>query len=120
MRSGLVVLQLQDNRLTGSLPPSWSSIEQLRQLLLQGNQLQGQIPTSWPLGMSNLQALNVSGNTPSPGVCGTNPGGASWPSDSATLINLLPCAAGPPVRPTPVPPPEGELSHTSLASFMRT
>lgn len=109
--SGLAVLQLSDNSLTGSLPPSWSSLRALTQLTLARNSLQGPIPTAWPVGMTSLQELTTAGNDPLPGICGTNPGGSTWPLGGAGELASLSACTGlssppppPPSPPSPVPP----------------
>ena len=54
-------LQLQDNELTGTIPPDLGGLTSLQWLILWGNQLSGTIPAE--LGnLANLQRLDLSGN----------------------------------------------------------
>ncbi|GLI71513.1 hypothetical protein VaNZ11_016737, partial [Volvox africanus] len=99
---GLAVLQLYDNKLTGSLPAAWSALVSLTQLSLSGNRFQGPIPPSWAFGMTALNTLTVGGNAS--GVCGSNPGGVLWPKNQTDLPPLAPCSPAVPYPPPPPPP----------------
>ena len=58
-------LQLWGNKLTGSVPPSWSaegSFPALFTLLIQNNQLSGSLPSRAEKALASLKQLNVSGN----------------------------------------------------------
>ena len=74
-------LQLEGNRLIGSLPEAWgASATALRQLRLAGNNLTGPIfPPAWlqPGRLPSLEALDLAGNT---GLAGSLPANLSWPS----------------------------------------
>ncbi len=59
--SNLVELNLQSNDLTGTIPPQLGNLSNLEELNLSNNQLSGTIPTE--LGdLSNLEALDLSNN----------------------------------------------------------
>lgn len=61
----LQMLQLQNNRLIGSLPPAWGSNIKLRTINLSFNLLQGPIPAAWGglsdtrPGMQELRELDL-------------------------------------------------------------
>ena len=66
-------IKLQDNGITGTLPPSWSGMTQLQWLDLYSNSLTGTLPPSWS-NMTQLQGLYLDGNS----LTGTLP--PSWSS----------------------------------------
>ncbi|WIA23217.1 hypothetical protein OEZ86_010105 [Tetradesmus obliquus] len=47
IQRSLSILQLNNNRFTGSLPAAWSALDQLTRLDLSSNELQGQVPLQW-------------------------------------------------------------------------
>ncbi|XP_047981240.1 probable LRR receptor-like serine/threonine-protein kinase At4g36180 [Salvia hispanica] len=61
MFSNLSLLNLANNRLRGTLPPSFGSLGDLRVLSLQSNSLSGGIPPQI-LSLSKLEKLNISSN----------------------------------------------------------
>ncbi|GAA4409267.1 hypothetical protein GCM10023187_32300 [Nibrella viscosa] len=78
--TSLQVLRLFGNDLSGSLPASWSALTNLRDLRAQGNQLSGSLPDSWS-ALTNLQVLILDNNN----LNGSLP--ASW-SALASLQEL--------------------------------
>ena len=65
----VIRLILNDNRMTGEIPPALGSMEKLRNLLLNNNNLTGQIPSA--LGnLNELKSLALSAN---PGLSGALP-----------------------------------------------
>lgn len=60
MLSSLVLLDLDDNNLSGSIPSTLGALEKLRFLLLNRNQLSGEVPTS-VMDLPNLGASSEAG-----------------------------------------------------------
>lgn len=57
----LTTFQASSNALTGSLPDSWRSLTQLRNVVMWSNALSGELP-AWLGGLTSLEVLSLGGN----------------------------------------------------------
>ena len=108
--ANLNTLRLDYNTLSGTLPPSWSNLAGLAELVLWHNALTGPVPVAWT-ALPQLVSLYIADN---PGMCGavpaglltkvqqTYPGSEAW--DHGTMLGQA-CAN----TPTPTPPTSGML-----------
>jgi Leucine-rich repeat (LRR) protein len=82
-------LQLYNNSLTGSLPPSWGQLRQIKWLYLHGNKLSGPLPDAYK-ALTDLTSLGLSDNS----LTGSVP--PSWAS--MTQLKLLWLSDNPKLR----------------------
>ena len=58
----LVTLNLRENALTGSLPPQWTDLTEIRSLDMGFNNIGGQLPAAWS-GLTTLELLKLGDNS---------------------------------------------------------
>ncbi|KAI3450760.1 hypothetical protein Pfo_007425 [Paulownia fortunei] len=114
-RNQVSIINLQNQRLDGTLSPSLVDLPSLLEIRLEGNNLHGIVPANLTL-LKSLRVLNLSGNNFEPPLPKFHKG-VKVVTDRNPKLNQSPSpAADPPLPPSPIGSPQSPSNNTPLAS----